>query len=76
MHRRLVYMHLLNVSSVSSPYFNKIKQTSRLGKYPALSLEILYVIIDARADPASVTMISYMMGFTKVQGFKKMDEKK
>ena len=34
-------MYLLSVPSVSSRYFNKIKQTSYLGKLPALSLEIL-----------------------------------
>ena len=39
--RRLVYIYLLNVPSVSSRYFNKIKRTSLLGKHPALSLEIL-----------------------------------
>ena len=39
--RRLVYMYLLNVPSVSSHYFNKIKRTCLLGKEPALSLEIL-----------------------------------
>ena len=31
-HIRLVYNYLLNVPSVSSPYFNKIKQMSHLGK--------------------------------------------
>ena len=40
-HRRLVYMYLLSVPSVSSSYFNKIKRNSYLGKLPALSLEIL-----------------------------------
>ena len=40
MQSRLVYMYLLNVPSVSSGYFNKIKRTSHLGKWPALSLEI------------------------------------
>ena len=35
-------MYLLSVPSVSSHYFNKIKQTSYLGKLPALSLEILW----------------------------------
>ena len=40
-HRRPVYIHLLNVPSFSSRYFNKIKRTSRLGRVPALSLEIL-----------------------------------
>ena len=34
-------MYLLSVPSVSSRYFNKIKRTSYLGKYPALSQEIL-----------------------------------
>ena len=37
---RLVYMYLLNVPSVSSPYFSKIKLASHLGKWPTLSLEI------------------------------------
>ena len=37
----LVNVYLLNVPSVSSPYFNKIKRTSYLGKWHALSLEIL-----------------------------------
>ena len=39
-HRRLVYIYLLNVPSFSSRYFNKIKRTSRLGRLLALSLEI------------------------------------
>ena len=34
----------LNVPSVSSPYFNKIKRTSHLGKWHALSVEILSYI--------------------------------
>ena len=34
-------MYLLSVPSVFSRYFNKIKRTSYLGKWPALSLEIL-----------------------------------
>ena len=37
---------LLNMPSVSSPNFNKIKQTSHLGKWHALSLEILTAIIN------------------------------
>ena len=37
----LLYMYLLNVPSVSSRYFNKIKRKSHLGKQPVLSLEIL-----------------------------------
>ena len=41
MHRRPVYIYLLNVPSFSSRYFNKIKRTSRLGRLLALSLEIL-----------------------------------
>ena len=41
-HRRLVYIYLLNVPSFSSRYFNKIKRSSRLGRLLALSLEILY----------------------------------
>ena len=40
-HRRLVYIYLLNVPSFSSHYFIKIKRTSRLGRLLALSLEIL-----------------------------------
>ena len=40
-HRRLVYIYLLNMPSFSSRYFNKIKRTSRLGRLHALSLEIL-----------------------------------
>ena len=40
-HRRLVYIYLLNVPSFSSRYFNKIKRASRLGRLLALSLEIL-----------------------------------
>ena len=42
MHRRLVYIDLLNVLSFSSRYFNKIKRTSRLGRLLALSPEILH----------------------------------
>ena len=38
-------MCMLNVHSVSSPYFNKIKLTSHLGKKPALLLEIISVKI-------------------------------
>ena len=41
MHIRLVNVYLLNVPSVSGHYFNKIKRTSHLGKWHALSLEIL-----------------------------------
>ena len=41
MHRRLVYIYLLNVPSFCSRYFNKIKRTRRLGRLLALSLEIL-----------------------------------
>ena len=40
-HRRLVYIYLLNVPSFSSRYFSKIKLTPRLGRLLALSLEIL-----------------------------------
>ena len=43
-HRRLVYIYLLNVPSFSSRYFNKIKRTSRLGRLLALSLEILWCV--------------------------------
>ena len=42
MHIPLVNVYLLNVLSVSSPYFSKTKQTSCLGKWHALSLEILW----------------------------------
>ena len=41
MYIRLVNVHFLNVPSVSSPYFNKIKRKSHLGKWHGLSLEIL-----------------------------------
>ena len=41
MHRRLVYIYLLNVPSFYSLYFNEIKRMSRLGRLLALSLEIL-----------------------------------
>ena len=44
MHRRLVYICLLNVPSFSSCYFNKIKRTSRLGILLALSPEILATV--------------------------------
>ena len=44
LHRRLVYIYLLNVPSFSSRYFNKIKRTSRLWRWLALSLEILRYI--------------------------------
>ena len=44
-HRRPVYIYLLNVPSFSSRYFNKIKRTSRLGRLLALSLEILYAAV-------------------------------
>ena len=43
-HRRPVYIYLLNVPSFSSRYFNKIKRTSRLGRLLALSLEILKLL--------------------------------
>ena len=36
-----LYIYLLIVPSFSSRYFNKIKRTSRLGRWIALSLEIL-----------------------------------
>ena len=45
LHRRLVYIYLLNVPSFSSRYFNKIKRTSRLWRLLALSLEILYDLL-------------------------------
>ena len=41
MHRRLVYIYLLNVPCFSSRFFNKIKRTSHLGRMLALSQEIL-----------------------------------
>ena len=41
MHIRLVNVYLLNVPSVLSRYFNKIKRTSPLGKWHTLLLEIL-----------------------------------
>ena len=44
-HRRLVYIYLLNVPSFSSRYFNKITRTSRIGRLLALSLEILHLLI-------------------------------
>ena len=43
-HKRLVNLYLLNVPSAYSPYFNEIKRTSHLGKWHALSIEILYVL--------------------------------
>ena len=45
MHIRLFNVYLLNVPSVSSPYLDKIKRTSHLGKWHALSLEILFIIM-------------------------------
>ena len=45
MHRRLVYIYLLNV-----PSFNKIKRTSRLGRLLALSLEILKIFVSRSFD--------------------------
>ena len=44
LHRRLVYIYLLNVPSFSSRYFNKIKRMSRLERLLALSLEILELL--------------------------------
>ena len=44
MHRRLVYIYLLNVPSFSSRYFNKIKRAPRLGRLLTLSLEILWLV--------------------------------
>ena len=41
LHRRLVYIYLLNVPSFSSRYLKQIKRKSRLGRLLALSLEIL-----------------------------------
>ena len=45
MHRWPVYIYLFNVPSFSSRHFNKIKQTSRLGRLLALSLEILFCLL-------------------------------
>ena len=67
-HRRPVYIHLLNVPSFSSRYFNKIKRTSRLGRLLALSLEIL-----VQWDPQNVKRSSpqkkFGMGYEKMHGF-------
>ena len=46
-HIRLVNVYLMNVPSVSSPYFKKIKRMSHLGKWHALSLEILNLLESA-----------------------------
>ena len=59
MHRRPVYVYLLNVPSFYSRYFNKIRRTSRLGRLLALSLEILCFQIatklsDSRQHPTLV----------------------
>ena len=56
-HRRLVYIYLLNVPSFSSRYFNKIKRTSRLGRLLALSLEDLisnYCFADIILYPVTI----------------------
>ena len=52
-HRRLVYIYLLNVPSFSSRYLNKIKQTSRLGRLLAFSLEILSSFTNLMKIPLS-----------------------
>ena len=52
-------MYLLSVPSVSSRYFNKIKQTFYLGKLPALSLEILQFKLEMKhhhGDPSIYTV--------------------
>ena len=54
MHRRPVFIYLLNVPSFSSRYFNKIKRTSRLGRLLALSLEILYLLSQAAAPYCNI----------------------
>ena len=56
MHRRPVYIYLFNVPSFSSRHFNKIKQTSRLGRLLALLLEILTVF---SLDPGYRMMINF-----------------
>ena len=61
---RLVNVYLLNVPSVSSPYFNRIKRTSNLGKWHALSLEILcqeYACISNR----EVKNVYFIRGFSR-----------
>ena len=56
MHRRPVYIYLLNVPSFSSRYFNKIKRTSRLGRLLALSLEILVTFVIEKMKLASFSL--------------------
>ena len=60
MHRRLVYIYLLNVPSISSRYFNKIKRTSRLGR----SLEILCALFNLHfiALPAVIHLVCLSEG--------------
>ena len=54
-------MYLLSVPSVSSRYFNKIKRTSYLGNYPALSLEILCGLFES-GDFAQVLYVLDISG--------------
>ena len=63
MHRRLVYIYLLDVPSFSSHYFNKIKRTSRLGRLLAISLEILCVCI--KEDNSCVFTVDEQLGGAK-----------
>ena len=46
-------MYLLNAPSFSSRYFNKIKRASRLGREPALSLEILLIPVLSKSVDTS-----------------------
>ena len=52
-------MYLLSVPGVSSGYFNKIEQTSYLGKLPASSLEILYQNGDIMVKMTSTSNIKF-----------------
>ena len=83
MHIRLVNVYLLNVPSVSSPYFNKIKRTSHLGKWHALLLEILndlvptfvllkYIIVSLLARPTHF-YIRKMLTNKEMVNFQKWD---
>ena len=58
---RLVNVYFLNVPSVSSPYFNKIKRTSHLGKLHALCLEILTYL--ATVETCSILVFFYQAQF-------------
>ena len=69
MHIRLVIVYLLSVPSASSLYFNKIKGTSHLGKWHALWLEILFLLIfqDDFADNREfIALLVYDTGGKKV----------